>query len=46
MVEAVPDTQLQSTESVIGEYFKRGILIPFKAQCKYLRLLPICFGDS
>ena len=33
MVEAVPDSQLQ-TESQIDEVFKRGVLIPFKAQCR------------
>ncbi len=30
----VPDSHLQ-TESQINEVFKRGVLIPFQAQCKY-----------
>ena len=34
MVEAV-DSQLQQTESQIEEMFKRGVLIPFKANCEY-----------
>lgn len=34
MVEA--DSQLQQTESQIEEMFKRGVLIPFKANCKSL----------
>jgi len=34
MVEAVPESHLQ-TESQIDQVFKRGVLIPFNAQCKY-----------
>ena len=34
MVEAV-GSPLQQTESQIEEMFKRGVLIPFKANCKY-----------
>lgn len=34
MVEAV-GSPLQQTESQIEELFKRGVLIPFKANCKY-----------
>ena len=33
MVEA-SDNQLQQTESQIEEMFKRGVLIPFKANCR------------
>ena len=35
MVEAV-GSPLQQTESQIEEMFKRGVLIPFKANCEYL----------
>lgn len=34
MVEAV-GSPLQQTESQIEELFKRGVLIPFKANCEY-----------
>jgi len=40
MVEAVPESQLQ-TESQINEVFKRGVLIPFKAQWKAFFVLDI-----
>ena len=40
MVEAIPVEELvqpalTQTESQIEEMFKRGVLIPFKATCKY-----------
>ena len=40
MVEAIPAEELAQpaltqTESQIEEMFKRGVLIPFKASCKY-----------